>query len=316
MFAAYLARRLLQLAIVLAVASVAVWLMIYLVPGSPEVAIAGADASREQLEAVRQRLGLDRPLPVQYLSWLGAALTGDLGNSLSSNRPVTQLLAQRIPATLQLVVAALAVGLSLALPIGIVAAWRPRGIVARAATFFQTTLLAFPSFWLGILLVWLFGLHWRILPATSNYVPATSDPVGAARNLALPALSLGLFMAAILVRFVREAVGNELAQPYIRMVRAKGAPERRVLVAHALRNAALPIVTIVGLQLGAFIGGTVITESIFNYPGIGRLVFVAVTTRDYPVVQGVLLFVVLNFAIINMLVDVLYAALDPRIRTA
>ena len=179
---------------------------------------------------------------------------------------------------------------------------------------YQTVLLAFPSFWLGIILVWLFGLYWRVLPTTANYISFTSNPIAAIREITLPALTLGLFMAAVLTRFVRMALENELGLPYICTARAKGASEPRILIAHALRNAALPIVTVIGLQLGAFIGGTVITESIFNYPGLGRLVFVAVTTRDYPVVQGVLLFVVLNFAIINMLVDVIYAALDPQIQ--
>ncbi len=310
----YLLRRVLQLAFVLALASVAVWMMIYTVPGSPEVAIAGADATPEQLNAVRERLGLDRPLPLQYVSWLASALVGDLGSSLTSDRPVLELLGQRIPATLQLVIAAMLVGILIALPAGILAAWRPRGVIARLTNIYQTVLLAFPSFWLGIIFIWLFGLHWRILPTTANYISFTSNPLAAIRELTLPALTLGLFMAAVLTRFVRLAVENELGLPYIRTARAKGASEPRILIAHALRNAALPIVTVIGLQLGAFIGGTVITESIFNYPGLGRLVFVAVTTRDYPVVQGVLMFVVLNFAIINMLVDVIYAALDPRIQ--
>lgn len=314
MILSYLLRRLGQLAVVLLIGSVAVWIMIYAVPGSPELAIVGPDATAEQREAVRERLGLDRPLPLQYLSWAGSALTGDLGNSLASGKPVTELLGQRIPATFQLIAFAVAIGLFIALPAGVLAAWRPRSLTARAAGIYQVVLLAFPSFWLGIILIWLFGLHFRILPTMSNYVPVFGDPIGAFRNTLLPALTLGLFMAAVLIRFVRSAVSDELHKPYIRAIRAKGASERTVLLSHALRNAALPIVTIVGLQLGAFIGGAVVTESIFNYPGIGRLVFVAVTTRDYPVVQGVLMFVVLSFALINMAVDLIYAALDPRIK--
>ena len=310
----YLLQRFGQLAFVLALASIAVWLMIYAVPGSPELAIAGPDATEEQLGAVRSRLGLDRPLPLQYVSWLTSALSGDLGSSLTSDRPVIELLQQRIPATLQLVAAAMLIGLAISMPAGVFAAWRPNGVVARLTDIYQTVLLAFPSFWLGIVFVWLFALRWRVLPATSEFVPFAMNPIAALREIALPALTLGLFMAAVLTRFVRVAVRNELDLPYIRTARAKGASEPRVLLAHALRNAALPIVTVIGLQLGAFIGGTVITESIFNYPGIGRLVFVAVTTRDYPVVQGVLMFVVLNFAVINMIVDVIYAALDPRIQ--
>lgn len=314
MMASYLIRRLGQLLMVLALGSVAVWLMIYFVPGSPELAIAGPDATAEQLAAVRERLGLDRPLPVQYFAWVGNALQGDLGQSLASGKPVTELLGQRIPATLQLIVFSVLIGLAIALPAGTYAAWRPNSMVARIAMLFQVGLLAFPSFWLGIIFIWFFGLHLKLLPTISRYVPLTDDPFAALRNTLLPALTLGLFMAAVLIRFVRSAVAEELGKPYIRAARAKGATEAALLINHALRNAALPIVTIIGLQLGAFIGGAVVTESIFNYPGIGRLVFVAVTNRDYPLVQGVLMFVVVSFALINMAVDLIYAALDPRIK--
>lgn len=310
----YLIQRLGQLLLVLALGSVAVWLMIYLVPGSPELAIAGPDATELQLAAIRERLGLDRPLPVQYLAWVSHVVQGDLGQSLASRKPVTELLGQRIPATLQLIAFSVFIGLAIALPAGTYAAWRPRSLVARIAALFQVGLLAFPSFWLGIILIWFFGLHLKLLPTISRFVPLTEDPVTALRNTLLPALTLGLFMAAVLIRFVRGAVADELGKPYIRAVRAKGASELSLLVNHALRNAALPIVTIIGLQLGAFIGGAVVTESIFNYPGIGRLVFVAVTNRDYPLVQGVLMFVVASFALINMAVDLVYAALDPRIK--
>jgi len=314
--AAYLLNRVGQLVLVLIGGSIVVWLMIYAVPGSPETVIAGADATPEQLAAVRERLGLDRPLPLQYLSWLGNALTGDLGSSLTSDRPVIELLGQRIPATFQLVLMAMFIGLAIALPAGVLAARRPNGVFAGLASVYQVLLLAFPSFWLGILFIWLFGLHWRLLPTTSEYVPFFSDPAGAFRNTLLPALTLGLFMAAVLTRFVRASLESELARAYVRTARAKGAPESRVLLRHALRNALLPIVTVIGLQLGAFIGGTVVTESVFNYPGLGRLVYLAVSTRDYPVVQGVLMFVVVNFALINMAVDVIYAALDPRIKVS
>lgn len=311
----FVLRRLWQLALVLFLGSIAVWLMIYAVPGGPEFAIAGADATDAQRAAVRARLGLDRPLPAQYLSWAGAALTGDLGSSLTSGKPVTELLAQRFAATFQLIVFTLIIGLAIALPGGIYAAWRQRSPIAYGTALYQVVLLAFPSFWLGIILSWFFGLHLGVLPTMSDYVPFFADPWGAIRNTILPALTLGLYMAAVLIRFVRAALGEELSKPYVTAIRAKGAGEARVLTRHALRNAALPIVTIVGLQLGAFIGGAVVTESIFNYPGIGRLVLLAVTARDYPVVQGVLMFVVLSFAVINMGVDLLYAALDPRIRS-
>lgn len=310
----HLVRRIGQLAAVLVLGSIAVWAVIYAAPGSPVTAIAGADATEAQLASVRERLGLDRSLPVQYGAWLQNAFTGDLGNSLASSKPVTELLGQRIPATLQLVVATLLVGLAIALPIGTRAAVRPTGPLARFATAYQVVLLAAPSFWVGIIVIWLFGLRFRLLPTASDYVPFFSDPAGAVKNLALPALTLGTFMGAVLMRFVRAAVSQALTEPHVQAARAKGASERRVLFNHGLRNAALPLVTVTGLQLGAFIGGTVVTESIFNYPGIGRLVYTSVVGRDYPVVQGTLLFVVFSFAVINMVVDLLYATLDPRVR--
>lgn len=310
----FLLRRLANLIFVILLGSMAVWIMIYTVPGGPEYAIAGADATEEQREAVRERLGLDRPLPVQYLSWAEGAVTGDFGKSLTSGKPVAELLAQRFTATAQLIVFTLIIGLAIALPAGTYAAWRYGSPIAHGAAIFQVVLLAFPSFWLGIILSWYFGLHLGVLPTISDYVPFFSDPWGALRNTILPALTLGLFMAAVLIRFVRASLADELGKPYITAMRAKGASERNVLVRHALRNAALPIVTVIGLQLGAFVGGAVVTESIFNYPGVGRLVFLAVTSRDYPVVQGVLMVVVITFALINMGVDLLYAALDPRIK--
>lgn len=312
----YLLQRFSQLLITLLLTSVAVFAIIYAVPGSPEITIAGPNATPEQLGAVRERLGLDQPLPVQYARWLAGAVRGDLGLSLASQVPVTELLGERFPATVQLIVFTLAIGLAIALPIGSYAAMRPRGIVARVASLAQIILLATPSFWLGIILIWVFGLTLGWFSTYSDYVPFAEDPAAAVRNSALPALTLGLFMAAVLIRFVRSAVWDALHEPFIRAVRAKGVPEWRVVSHHGFRNALLPIVTVVGLQLGAFVGGTVVTESIFNYPGLGRLVFTSVLARDYPVVQGSLLLVVVCFVVINMVVDLLYAVLDPRVRAA
>lgn len=310
----FIGRRIGQLAIVSLLSSLVVWLLIYAVPGSPETTIAGPNATPDQLAGVRSRLGLDRSVPEQYLSWLGNAVRGDLGQSLTSQVPVTELLGQRLPATLQLVLAVVILGLVIALPVGTWAALRPRGFVARIANVYQVVLLATPSFWLGIVFIFVFGLQLGWFETESRYVPLLSDPAGALRNLALPALTLGLFMAAVLLRFVRAAVGDALREPHVRTARAKGASELRVTLNHALRNASLPVLTITGLQLGAFIGGTVVTESIFNYPGLGRLVYTAVTARDYPVVQGTLLVVVVSFIVINLVVDLLYAVLDPRVR--
>lgn len=312
--ARFLLRRIGQLLIVVLLSSMAVWAIIYAVPGSPETSIAGPNASPEQLQTVRERLGLDRSVPVQYLSWLGHAVRGDLGSSLTSTLPVTTLVGQRLPATLQLISTTMIVGLVIAIPFGSWAALRPRSWFARGVNFYQVLLLATPSFWLGILFIWLFGLKLGWFATESRYVSIFSEPGEALVNLALPTLTLGLFMGAVLIRFVRSSVTESLAEPHVTMARSKGLSERRVIANHALRNAALPVLTVTGLQLGAFIGGTVVTESIFNYPGMGRLAYTAVIARDYPVVQGTLLLVVVSFVVINLVVDVLYTVLDPRVR--
>lgn len=312
----YLLRRFGQLFITLLLTSVAVFFIIYAVPGNPETTIAGPNATPEQLAEVRRRLGLDQPAATQYYRWLLAAVQGDLGRSLAFQVPVTSLLASHFIATVQLIVFTLIIGLVLAIPAGTYAALRPRSIIARIANVAQVVLLATPSFWLGIIFIWALALHLGWFTTYSDYVSFFDDPGGAIRNSALPALTLGLFMAAVLMRFVRSAVWDALHEPFIRVVRAKGAPEWRVVTNHALRNALVPIVTVVGLQLGAFVGGTVVTEAIFNYPGLGRLVFTSVIARDYPVVQGALLLVVVSFVVINMIVDLLYAVLDPRVRVS
>lgn len=312
----FLIKRIGQLLITLFLSSVAVFFIIHAVPGSPEVAIAGPNATPEQLDEVRRRLGLDQPIFVQYFLWLGNAMQGDLGVSLASGVPVTEMLGERFAATLQLIIFTLVIGLALALPLGTYAALRPRGIVAAITSVSQVVLLAMPSFWLGIMFIWVFGLRLGWFATYSDYVPFHRDPAAAVLNSALPAIVLGLFMAAVLLRFVRSSVWEALREPYIRAVRAKGANEARVVVRHALRNGLLPIITVIGLQMGGFVGGTVVTESIFNYPGLGRLVFTSVNVRDYPVVQGTLLLVVVSFVVINMVVDVLYALLDPRVRVS
>ena len=310
----FLYHRMGQLLAVVLLSSIVVWLIIYAVPGSPETTIAGPNATPLQLQEVRERLGLDQPVPVQYLSWLSHAITGDLGQSLTSSLPVTELVSQRLAPTLQLVLITMIIGLVIAVPFGSWAALKPQGAVARVVNVYQVVLLATPSFWIGILFIWLFGLNLGWFATESRYVPFFEDPAEALYNLALPALTLGLFMGAVLVRFVRSSLTEALSEPHVTTARAKGVSERWVIINHALRNAALPIITVTGLQLGAFIGGTVVTESIFNYPGMGRLAYTAVIGRDYPVVQGTLLLVVVSFVVINLVVDLLYAVFDPRVR--
>jgi peptide/nickel transport system permease protein len=309
----YVLVRLVQLLPVLLLASIAVWLMIYLIPGDPALALLGSDATPEQLARARVLMGLDRPLPVQYALWLRRVLQGDLGVSYLNGLPVSTMLAQRIPVTLQLTVAALAVALLIAAPLGIVSAVRPRSWIARAVTGYNALAMAVPTFWLGILLVLCFGLWLRWLPP-SGFVPLWQEPARAVRFLVLPAFTLGAYVSAVLARFTRAALLETLFQDYVRTARAKGLAERPVIGVHALRNALIPVVTVVGLQFGAFMGGAVITEAIFDYPGLGRMLLQAILTRDYTVVQGTILFVVLAFVVINLLTDLAYALLDPRIR--
>jgi peptide/nickel transport system permease protein len=309
----YVVFRLGQLLPVLLLASVAVWLMIHLIPGDPALALLGPDATPQQLTRARQIMGLDRPWPVQYGLWLGRVARGDLGVSYLSGLPVTRLLAQRVPVTLQLTLASLLVALAIAAPLGVLTAVRPRSLLARLVTGYNALAMAVPTFWLGILLVLLFALQLRWLPA-SGFVPAWEEPGRALRFLVLPAFTLGAYVSAVLARFVRAALLETLFQDYVRTARAKGLGEGPVVGRHALRNALIPVVTVVGLQFGAFMGGAVITEAIFDYPGLGRMLLQAILQRDYTVVQGVLLFVVAAFALINLLTDLVYAVLDPRIR--
>ena len=313
LMARYVLLRLIQLLPVLFLASVGVWLMIYLIPGDPTIALLGADVTPEQLARARTLMGLDRPLPVQYALWLGRVVRGNLGVSYLNGLPVTTMLAQRIPVTLQLTLASLVVALAIAAPFGIVSAVRPRSWIARWVTGYNALAMAVPTFWLGILLVLCFGLWLRWLP-TSGYVPFWQEPARAVRFLILPAFTLGAYVSAVLARFTRAALLETLYQDYVRTARAKGLGERPVVGMHALRNALLPVVTVVGLQFGAFMGGAVITEAIFDYPGLGRMLLQAILTRDYTVVQGTILFVVVAFVIINLLTDLAYALLDPRIR--
>jgi peptide/nickel transport system permease protein len=226
---------------------------------------------------------------------------------------VSTLLAQRIPVTLQLTLASLVVALAIAAPLGIVSAVRPRSWIARCVTGYNALAMAVPTFWLGILMVLCFGLWLRWLPA-SGFVPVWQEPARAVRFLILPAFTLGAYVSAVLARFTRAALLETLYQDYVRTARAKGLGERPVIGLHALRNALLPVVTVAGLQFGTFMGGAVITEAIFDYPGLGRMLLQAILTRDYTVVQGTILFVVVAFVVINLVTDLTYALLDPRIR--
>ena len=309
----YILRRLAQLIPVLFLASLGIWAMVYAVPGSPVGAIVGENATPEQIADTIERLGLDRPLYEQYWTWLRGAVVGNFGQSIQSREPVLDLIMTRVPATIQLGLAAILVGLVLGVPVAIISALVPGSWIDRALSAWSALALGVPTFWLGILLILLFGVQLRWLPAVSTYIPFFQDPLGALENLLLPALTLGTYVSGIFARFLRASLLGELKADYVRTARSKGLRERDVIGRHVMRNALLPFVTIVGLMLAAFVGGTVVTEAVFTYPGIGRLLIQAIGVRDYPLIQGCILFVLVIYVLMNVLVDVLYAYIDPRI---
>ncbi len=309
----YILRRLMQLLPVLLIASTGIWAMIYAVPGSPVAAMVGENATPEHIQAVTIRLGLDKPVHVQYWTWLTNAVQGDFGVSIQNREPVLNLVAQRIPATIQLGLAATIVGLLLGVPVAVVSALRPGSWLDRVLSGWSALALGVPTFWLGILLILLFAVKLRWLPSASAYVSIVDSPWQALRNLLLPALTLGVYVSGIFARFLRASLLGELKADYVRTARSKGLPERDVIGRHVMRNALLPFVTIVGLMMATFIGGTVVTEAVFTYPGLGRLLIQAIGTRDYPLIQGCILFILVVFVLINLAVDVLYAYIDPRI---
>lgn len=310
---AYVLRRLIQMLPVLLIASFAIFAMIYAVPGGPVAVIVGENAGQEEIAEAIRRYGLDRPMFVQYLDWLGRAATGDFGLSLHSRQPVLQLIGERLPATLQLALAAITVALAIGIPVAIASAVKPNSWLDRLLSGWSALALGVPTFWLGILLILLFAVELRWLPSASRHVAFWEAPVDALSSLALPALTLGTYVSGILARFLRASLIGEARADYVRTARAKGVPENRIVGLHIMRNALLPFVTIVGLMMANFIGGAVVTEAVFTYPGLGRLLIQAISTRDYPLLQGCILVILVAYILINLTVDMLYAWIDPRI---
>ncbi|MBF5032831.1 MULTISPECIES: ABC transporter permease [Micromonospora] len=310
--ARFVLRRVLQSAVVLVGVTLVVFLLLQLVPGDPVRVALGTRFDPQTYEALRERAGLDQPLPVQYVSYLGHALTGDLGVSFRTGQPVSQIVLERLPATLSLAVTAVVFALLVAFPLGIVAAVRSGSAVDHAARVFSQFGVSVPDFWMGIMGILLFAgvLGW--LPP-SGYVALTDDPGRWATHVALPAVTVGLVTASILTRFIRSSVLEVLSADYVRTAEAKGLRNRVVIMRHVLRNALIPVVTVVAVQLASLLGGVIVIEVLFAWPGIGRLTFDAVQARDYPVLQGAVLLVAALFLLVNLLVDILYARLDPRI---
>ncbi len=310
--AGYVARRIAQAVLALLGVSVVVFALMHLVPGDPVRTALGTRFDQELYDLLVARHGLDRPLVVQYVDWLSRAVTGDLGVSFRTGRPVTETLLARLPATALLAVASIVVGIVIALPAGIISAVRQGKIADYVANAFAQIGVSIPDFWYGILLILVFAATLGLLPP-SGYVPLTEDPVEGLRRLILPALTTGVVTGAILTRFVRSSVLEAMNAEHVRFARAKGLPKRYVLRHHVLRNAWNPIVTITGLQLGTLLGGVVVVEWVFAWNGLGREALVAVERRDYPVLQGAVLLIATAFLIINLVVDLVYAKLDPRI---
>ena len=312
----YLLRRLLALGPTLVGVSLLAFLFLRLVPGDAIAVRLGTSTvlTAEQMAELRGYLGLDRPLPLQYLGWLGTILRGDAGYSLRTGQPVFTEIASRLPVTLELALAAALVALLLGLPLGIVSALRPRSALDWGARSLGLLGLSLPNFWLGTLLVLLLARYLRWMPNTGGYVGFSQDPWANLRFLVFPAVTLGVAMAAVVMRTTRSAMLDVLLTDYVRTAHAKGLPPRTVVGHHALRNGLIVVVTVLGVQVGYLLSGAVVVEEIFSVPGVGRMLLIAINQRDYALVQGAVLVVAVLFVATNTVVDVLYAWLDPRIR--
>jgi peptide/nickel transport system permease protein len=306
-------RRLAATIPVMAVVAIAVFALLHLTPGDPAVIIAGDYATTDDIARIRTKLGLDRPFLSQVGIWLGQVLRGDLGTSIFSGLPVTRLIAQRAEVTIALTLYAMLISVCLGVPLGIVAAWKQGSWLDRAVMIFAVSGFSMPVFWLGFLLVYVFAISLSWLPV-QGYAPLATGLGGTLRHLTLPAITLSVVYMALIARMTRASMLGVLGEDYIRTAFAKGLAPGGVLVRHALKNASLPVVTIIGLGFALLIGGAVVTESVYALPGLGRLTVDAIIRRDYPVIQGVILVVSAVYVMINLAIDVLYVVLDPRIR--
>jgi peptide/nickel transport system permease protein len=298
---------------VLVLVTAGVFLLIHLTPGDPIDAMMAESVDAGVKAELRRQLGLDQPIHVQYLAWMGRLLHGDLGRSIRNNQPVVEDVGRRIRPSLELALLAMLIALVVAFPLGMLSAARRNTPVDGAGTTFALIGICMPNFLIALLLIFLFGVSLRWLPV-SGYTDPLEDPVNGLRSLTLPAITLGLALGAVITRTLRSSLLEALSEDYVRTGRAKGLSERVILGRHALKNSLIPVVTVLGLQLGGLIGGAVVTEYVFALPGVGRLVVDAVFARDYPLVQGVVLLIAVGFILTNLLVDLVYGWLDPRIR--
>jgi len=311
----YLARRLLLLVPVLAGVSIVIFLVLHLSPGDPAEIMLGSQATKEDLTRLREQMGLNAPLPVQYVHWISQVLRGDLGRSLWMKRPVLPEVLQRLKATLLLTATALVLSTVVGLALGVASAAWPRSLLDRCSAAASLFGASMPSFWLGIVLMVVFALWLGWLPASGMFAPYGGGGAGdLLAHLVLPAVTLAAASVTIVARLTRSTMLEALGQDYIRTARAKGVTEGWVVLRHGLKNALIPIVTVIGVQAGYLLGGAVLTETVFAWPGVGTLMVQGILARDFPLVQGCVLVVALSFALINLGVDLLYAWLDPRIR--
>jgi len=313
----FLLRRILAVLPVLFVVSLVVFLILRLAPGDPAAVIAGNSATNEDIAKIQVQLGLDRSIPVQYWIWMGNVFQGDLGFSYYLNKPVTELIAQRVEPTLSLAFGTVILAILIAVPLGTLAAWRMGGWLDRLLSGFSVAGFSVPVFVIGYLLIYLFAIRLEWLPVQgykSLSGPSAAGPWAWMRQLILPWMTLAMIYVALIARVTRASVSEALTEDYIRTARAKGITESAVLLRHALANAAVPIVTVVGIGIALLIGGVVVTETVYAIPGLGSLTVDAVLNRDFPVIQGLVLLFSVSYVLINLLVDLSYLVLDPRIR--
>jgi peptide/nickel transport system permease protein len=309
----YILRRLLLLIPVILIVGIVVFTLVHLTPGDPAAVILGPDATSEQVERLRTQLGLDRPFYVQFVEWMAGVARGDLGHSLYLNMPVTEALLDRAQPTFTLMLYSLTISILIGVPVGVLSAIKPNSIFDRLAMTFAISGVAIPNFVLGILLIMIFAVWLRLLPS-QGYVGLFQDPIGHLERMIMPAFSLGFSSAALLARLVRSSMLDVMREDYVRTALAKGVAFRNVITQHALRNALIPAVTVIGYSVGALLGGAVVTETVFNLPGMGRLVVNSIGRRDYPVIQGAVMLIAIFYLLANLIVDILYVYIDPRIR--
>lgn len=310
----YIFKRIFMTIPVMVVVALFVFLLLRLSPGDPAAVIAGDYATAEDVQKIREKLGLSEPIVVQFVTWLGSLIQGDLGTSIFSNKPVTELIAQRLEPTLMLALTTIIFSILVAVPLGTIAAFRAGSWIDRLVMLFSVGGFSIPVFVLGYILIYYFSITWRILPVQGYRSPFEDGMLPFIQHIILPTLTLSVIYVALLARMTRASVMEVLEEDYIRTARAKGLSEVKILMRHALGNAAVPIVTVIGIGIALLIGGVVVTESVYNIPGLGRLVLDAVLARDYPIIQGLILFFSLIYVLLNLIIDLTYTLFDPRIK--